>query len=265
MPRPRLIPETITDRKRILRRLSEWAGGPILFLTADDLRSWQVREAHRVQPSTLHSYLVAVRAFYAWAKVRGLIDVDPAAELDMPRLPKRLPDPIAEDVYRRCVEGAPPDLAAILGLAGFAGLRAIEIARLAWTAVRWHDRTLRLDGKGSKERVVPLEGELPSLLVALPTRSGPVIVRRDGGKGHNSAHTISQRANVWLHDHDCDWTLHGCRHRFASLAYQGTGDLLAVQRLLGHSSPATTQIYAEASAEQLRAAAQAASGWGAAS
>jgi len=257
-----LSPTTIADRNRNLRRLGEWANAPILFLTSDDLRAWQIHEARRVQPSTLHSYLVAVRSFFAWAKVRGLLDIDPAAELDLPRLPKRVPDHIAEDIYRARVETAAPDMAAILGLAGFAGLRACEIARLGWPSVRWHDRTLRLDGKGSKERVVPMEGTLPSLLARLGSRVGPVIPRRDGGRGHNTAHTISQRANTWLHnggdtvpDGRCPWTLHDCRHRFAQLAFDATGNLLAVADLLGHSSVSTTQIYAKANVEQLRATA----------
>jgi site-specific recombinase XerD len=151
-----LAPATLTDRKRVLRRLAQWAEAPILFLDETQLRDWQIMQARTVQPQTLHSYLVAVRSFFSWAKARGLLDVDPAEHLDLPRLPRRLPDPIAEDVFRRCVEDAPADMAALLGLAGFAGLRAVEIARLAWPSVRWADRTLRVDGKGSKERVLPM-------------------------------------------------------------------------------------------------------------
>lgn len=259
-----LAPTTITDRRRVLRRLAEWAGQPILYLDENQLRDWQVGESRRVLPQTLHGYLVAVRSFYAWAKVRGMLDVDPAAVLDLPRLPKRLPDPIAEDVYRRCVLDAPPDMAAILGLAGFAGLRACEIARLAWPAVRWADRTLRLDGKGAKERIVPAEGELPGLLAALGARRGPVIPRLDGHAGHNTAHTISQRVNRWLHANGCDWTLHKCRHRFATVVVAKTGNVIAAQRLLGHSSLSTTQIYVAVDPEQLRAAARAAGEFGAA-
>lgn len=260
-----LAATTITDRKRNLRRLAEWANSPILFLDEAQLRDWQIHESKRVLPQSLHSYLVAIRAFYAWAHARGLLDVDPAASLDLPRLPKRLPDPIAEDVFRRCVEDAPPDMAAILGLAGFAGLRAVEIARLAWPAVRWGDKSLRLDGKGSKERIVPMEGELPGLLAALATRRGPVIPRRDGQARHNEPHTISQRANVWLHDHDSPWTLHKLRHRFGTMVVRRGGNVVAAQRLLGHASLSTTQIYVDVDPEALRAAAAAAAEFGEAS
>lgn len=257
---------TITDRRRILRRLGEWAApDPVLYLSTDRLRDWQVYTSTTVTPATLHSYLVALRMFYAWAHDRRLINVDPAAELDMPRLPKRLPHPIDDDALRRCIEAAPPDLAAILGLARFGGLRACEIARLAWPSVRWADGRILIDGKGDRQRVVPMLGELPPLLAALPAvdgrRVGPVIPRRDGGKGHNTPHNISQLATVYFREQGCEGRLHSCRHGFATAIVANGGSVVAAQRLLGHEHLSTTQIYVDVTADELEDAVSRAAVW----
>jgi integrase/recombinase XerC len=135
-------------------------------------------------------------------------------------------------------------------LAGWAGLRAIEIARLRRENVldTWAPAVLLIaDGatKGHGERLVPLSvfvlGELRPIL---PAR-GWVFLRFDGRPGPNTPATISHLANQHLHDCGIAATLHQLRHRFATQAYQAAGgDLRLVQELLGHTTPATTAGYA---------------------
>jgi site-specific recombinase XerD len=251
---------TLDGWRRTLHRMTTWADGPILFLSTDDLRRWARWQAVEVLPQTLHGYIVCLRAFYGWACRIGMLPDDPSTPIDLPRLPKHLPDPIAERALAVCLSEAPADLKAAFGLAGFAGLRACEIARLSWPSVRWAERVLRLDGKGDKERVVPMSTALAELLATIPSeghRRGPVVIRRDGGRGHNSPHTVSQRASTWLKDHEIPWTLHKMRHRFASELVDRGADLRTVQELLGHASLTSTQIYTRVRPERLRAAVEA--------
>jgi integrase/recombinase XerC len=253
---------TLPGWRRTLDALARWADQPVLYLTEDQLRAWARERAKEILPQTLHGYVVCLRAFYSWAVRTGLLAENPALALELPRLPKRTPDPITERAYSLCVDTAPLDLAACYGLAGFAGLRACEVARLAWPAVRWAEQLLRLDGKGDVERVVPMSGPLAELLVRLPSgpsaRRGPVIRRRDGGAGHNRPHTISQTANTWLADHDIPWTLHKMRHRFATRLLDEGADVRIVQEALGHASLSSTAIYTKVRPERLRAAIEAA-------
>lgn len=261
-----LSPNTITNLRNTLRRLSEWAQTndrpPVLYLTQADILDWTVEQSRSVQPATLHGYLVQIRIFFDWATTRRLLDVDPTTGIDLPKLPARLPDPMPEDTYQLVMGQADTQMRATLGLAGFAGLRACEIADLPWPAVRWGDGLIRVQGKGRKERIAFLGRELAEILTALPSRRGPVVPRRDGRPGFNRPHTISHQANRFLHAHGCeDWTLHSLRHRFATCALDATGDIAAVSQLLGHASTSTTQIYAKISTAHLRAAAAGADGY----
>jgi len=256
-----LSDKTTYNCKLTLRRLGTWAADtgrpPVLYLTTSDLIEWCKTQRH-VLPQTMHGYLVQIRMFTAWAVTRGLLDTDPALKIDLPKLPDRLPDPMPEHVYRDVMAGADDDMRVILGLAGFSGLRACEIAWLAWSGVRFSDMRLRILGKGSRERIFPMSPDLGQLLTALPVRSGPVVRRLDGQRGHNDPHTVSQRANSYLHAMGSTWTLHKLRHRFGTVALAQTGNLLAVAELMGHRNPATTQIYARVSPDHLQAAAHAA-------
>ena len=103
-----------------------------------------------------------------------------------------------------------------------------------------------LHGKGSKDRVLPL-GEV--VLVELERyglpRSGPVFPRRDGHPGHNTSTRVSNIVHKHLRAVGVPFTLHQCRHRFATAIYRQSKDLRMTQELLGHSSPTTTAIYAQ--------------------
>jgi integrase len=132
---------------------------------------------------------------------------------------------------------------------------------LEWSEVGIVDRQplLRVtEGKGGHMRVVPLSSALAATLKGLPHRRGPVIPRADGRPGPNRAHRISQTANDFLHQMGIVETLHQCRHRFATSAYQACQDIRAVQDLLGHASPTTTAIYAASASAVARSAVEAA-------
>lgn len=238
---------SIYNRSRTLARFTRWHDAPILYCGEDELKTWQRERSLQIGAPALRGELSGLRQFYRWCVREGLRDDDPTVRLDLPRVPRRLPRPLADADLARAINAADAPVAVILGLACFAGLRACEVARLDWSnIVMTGEAHLRVeDGKGGRGRLVPLSPVLQALLLSLPHRRGPVIPRADGKAGANRPHAISHRANDYLHECQIAGTLHQARHRFASATYQACRDIRAVQDLLGHASPTTTSIYAQ--------------------
>ena len=249
-----MAPRTITWHSDTLRRLRRWHGGPVLYLDHETLSRWQETRARAIKPQSLRGEMSVIRAFYGWCVREELLDVDPTARLDMPRVGRRLPRPISDTKFTLALEQADPTMRAILGLAGWAGLRACEIAAADWADVDLIDRMLRVVGKGDKEAAVPLAPPLVEVLAALPHRRGPVIRRRDGKDAPNLPHTISHHANNYLHSLDIVETLHQLRHRFGTQVLRATGNLRTAQEALRHESPVSTAIYTLVDVADVRAA-----------
>lgn len=241
-------PETIYYRRQHLARLGTALGKPLLEASAAELAAW--REALTVAPGTITDYVVHTREFYGWAVREQLLDGDsPAVGLVAPRRARRLPRPIGEDDLLAAVDDAPPRIRPWLVLAGWAGLRAKEIAFLRRENVL---DTARQPGlliaedatKGHREHLVPLcPFALEEILAAGLPASGWVYRRLDGRPGPNSPNRVSHLCNEYLHSLGIDATLHQCRHRFATEMFAEGGDLRQVQELLGHASPTTTSGY----------------------
>ena len=128
------------------------------------------------------------------------------------------------------------------------GMRRGEIARvhtddLVEDLVGW---SLRVHGKGGKDRVIPISDELAEQLRALP----PGWVFPSPAGGHLTAHHVGKLIARALPGR---WTSHTLRHRFATVSYAGTRDLFAVQDMLGHAKPETTRDYVQLPQDALRA------------
>ena len=240
-------PDSIYCRYRALARMTAALGIPLLEASPADLLAW--RAGLSVGPATIVAYVSHAREFYRWAVVSGLLGENPAAGLPVPQLGRRLPRPISEDELQAAVLGAPPRIRPWLVLAGWAGLRAREIAYLRRECVleHWHPPMLLIAfdaTKGRSERIVPMSAfVLRELRAAGLPRAGWMFLRRDGRPGPNRPWTISHLANAWLHECGSYAVLHGLRHRFLTLIQQQRHDLRITQELAGHASPATTAIY----------------------
>jgi integrase len=245
-----LAPSTIYQRRRALARLDAVLTVPLLDAGPAELAAWRAGLTTGAE-ATVSTYACHVREFYAWALAEGLIYINPAAGL--PRLRRLLPRPIAEKDLFAALAAAPRRVRPWLVLAGWAGLRAKEIALLRRqnildtaappVLIVAADATT---AKGSRERVVPLSGFVLGELHAygLPA-AGWVFRRGDNRPGPNEPRTISHLANAHLHACGIAATLHQLRHRFGTQAYRESGrDLRVVQELLGHASPSTTVGYA---------------------
>lgn len=198
--------------------------------------------------ATRHVYAGHLRTFYNWGIGQGYCRRNPVLSAAVPRRPRYLPRPIADDGLMIAIDTAEPRVRVILMLAALGALRACEIARLRREDVLDHiaSPVLLVQGKGNKPRAVALsESLLAELqLYGMPAR-GAVIRRWDGLSGHVSPSLISSVANTHLHSLGITDTLHSLRHWSASSLYQDTKDIRLVQETLGHSSPSVTAIYAE--------------------
>ena len=250
-------------------------------LTLAHLRGWLARlSADGCSRATIARRSAAARAFTSWCARRGLIAVDPGARLASPRVPRPLPTVLAVDEAARLMDraeqrveertaqgaGAAPASAvrdrAIVELLYATGIRVSELCAVDVDDVDDERRTVRVLGKGGKERVAPFGGPAARALAdwrrhrgALVTaRSGPALFlgvrggRIDPRSVRAIVHRLAAEAEI------PDLAPHGLRHSAATHVLEGGADLRSVQELLGHSSLATTQRYTHVSVERLRAA-----------
>ena len=242
---------TVETRIRHVRQAARGLGvASPRDVDADGLMAWC--GAQRWAPETRHAYYESLRGFYRWLAPDG---DSPAQWLPVVVRRPGAPRPVPLDVLREGMEAAPPRTRLILCLAACAGLRASEIAQV-------HGRdvvedidgiALTVEGKGGRVRRVPLARWLARAVVRACGADGWCFPSKYGG--HLSGAHVSKLGARALRD---GWTLHTLRHRFATAAYSAERDLLAVQRLLGHASVATTQRYAEPPRDALRKAVEAA-------
>ena len=222
--------------------------------TREDVEAWWLTRAH-LAPSTRHNELANLRSFYKWCRrweYRPPGD-DPTLRLDSPRVDPGLPRPMTREDLHKVIDSitSAPDRRAVC-LGAYAGLRISEAAALRWSDVDLENQELRvLNSKGNKSRRVPIS---PTLLDALLPNTGGNVVT--GGEAHDTD-WLARRIRKAFRRAGIDATFHQLRHRYATIAYEATGDILAVSRLLGHANVKTTQIYVRTREDVARAIAMA--------
>jgi len=233
--------------------------------------------------ATLARRAAAVRTFTAFAHTRGLLAADPGPLLGMPRIPRRLPEVLRQDQVTAVLEtpgtpaagrpgGTPSrqDTAlalrdtAIVELLYAAGIRVGELCGLDVGDLDAERRTVRVLGKGNRERTVPVG--IPAVrAVGAWARSGrPVLVTPGSGHalflGARGKRLDPRTARRVVHARLAavpgtpDSGPHGLRHAAATHLLEGGADLRSVQEILGHASLTSTQIYTHVTVERLQAA-----------
>lgn len=234
----RTPPNTVAARRRTLRSV-----GHPSTAAREDIEAWWVTRNH-LAPATRSNDLANLRAFYRWASRWEHRADDPTIRLDAPRVPNGLPRPMARADLLKLLGDLEDDLRRAVCLGAYAGLRVSEAAALDWADVDVEAKRARILGKGQKSRLVALSTILIDQL--LPETGGNVVAA--GGKPYSAAQ-LQRRVNRAIDAAGVDATFHQLRHRYGTIAYQATGDLLAVGRQMGHASPVTTAVYAAASDE----------------
>jgi integrase len=238
-----LSPRTIDARIESCERLALWLDPMLLLNVTEETLSRYQRGFARLAPASVDIYTRHIQAFYRWAKMRNLIEFDPALGLVRPKVRRGQPHPTPFDDVRAIFACTTGELRIAYVLAAFAGLRAGEVCRL-----ERHDLDLtdpahaNLQGKGGKDRKVPLVAPVVEELYQFGLPRTGYLVTRDGlpygpRQMSSDSHNHLRRLGI-------PTTLHSLRHLFATHTYRTTRDLLLLAELLGHSSVATTQIYA---------------------
>ncbi len=240
------------------------------------LRSWLGSLALAgAEKTSMARRAASVRGCFAWAHEHGLVPTDPALALKSPRPPKRLPETLSQaetaEMLRSVIATAAEDDSArgardvaILEVLYASGIRVSEVCGLDIDAIDDARQTLRVLGKGDKERTVPIGTPARKALdrwldrrpelVTTRSRAALFLGERLGDRiDPRMVRRIVHRA-VGLVDGAPDIGPHGLRHAMATHLLEGGADLRSVQELLGHSSLATTQIYTHVSGDRLRTA-----------
>jgi len=257
----RLSPHTLDGYQRELAALAA-------FCTGLGITAWPALDVHQVRSyiaarhragrsgPTLQRSLSAIRSFYRFLQREGIAGHNPALGVRAPRAARKLPKTLDVDRVGRLLQIAPADALAyrdhaIMELLYSSGLRVSELAALNLDGIDLRDATVRVTGKGAKTRIVPVGRQACDALRAwLKERAAlagadeaALFVSRSGRR--LSVRAVQERIRTWALRQGLDTHVHPhmLRHSFASHLLESSGDLRAVQELLGHANIGTTQIY----------------------
>jgi len=270
-------PHTIRAYTRILHSFKEFLQTDISVaeLNADFMRDWLWNIKDSKKAVATQSQAVACLKSFGKHLVRtGKIEHNPAAAIKTPKKPQRLVSFLSqkeisepfkmEDLFKTEFGESEDNLRArtVLELLYGAGLRISECANLIWENLNFAEELVRVWGKGSKERIVPLTKESIKWLCkfkdfhsrnAIPCSPKNFVFSKNGEKPYNTRKLYSDIHNLLR---SIGWegkaSPHVLRHTFATHLLENGANIVTVQKLLGHSNPNTTQIYTHVSAEMLK-------------
>ncbi len=258
-------------------QLADWSDAQHLTpaqLTPRDLRRYVATlSARRLAPATIDRKIDALRAFLSSQREHGQLSGSPAELISAPKRAARLPRVLKRSETSTLLGSIPTDGVggplnlrdrAIFELAYACGLRAEEIVKLTVTDVEHDSEQLRVHGKGSKTRILPI-GELA--LAALRDyleRARGALQGGDGedalflSKSGRALSTSDIRRRLGIHSRraglDRGISPHALRHSYATHMLDGGADLRTIQELLGHASISTTQLYTRVESARLKSA-----------
>lgn len=272
----RYSPRTVDAYRR---DLASWAafttGGAreaeldVASVTPSDLRQWLADMARRgLAPATQRRRLQALRSFYTWMMRYHGLSANPAADIPLARMPRRLPQVIHPQETQTILDGDDATLDTssfeavrdhlMLLILYTTGIRASELIGLRDQDVDQAQGQMRVMGKGSRQRVVPYGPELRAridqwltLRDATCSTRGTLLCRPDGQPLYYQLVRRAIHAQLDGRVRAAHHAPHALRHSFATDMLNAGADLSAVQHLLGHQSLATTQTYTHITHSQL--------------
>ena len=269
-----LSPNTVRGYASDLDSFCSWVereGVHPLSVSHRELRGY-LMELNRAgyAPKTINRHLSAVRQLYRWLLHEGHTTEDAAAAIASPKLARLLPHTLADRDVRALIDTCDPttpvglrDRAAIEMLYA-TGARISELSGLDLAHLDFPQGQVRLFGKGSKERIVPVYKAALDTVRTYLVRSRPTLVRPDvddegalflsvrGRRMSAAALRTAFERHITQAGLDASLTPHAMRHSYATELLGGGADLRSVQELLGHESLSTTQIYTHLSVDRLK-------------
>ncbi|MYD42581.1 MAG: site-specific tyrosine recombinase XerD [Gammaproteobacteria bacterium] len=267
-----LSQNTITAYRNDLVAFDEWLGSKkLLHCSRQDILAYLAEHALDAKAASSRARLLSsMRGFFNFAVDRNLLTQNPIANIDSPKLAKRLPDYLSEAEVDALLNAPNPDAnpvefrdRAMLEVLYATGIRVSELVQLKFESINFNQGMLRVVGKGNKERVVPLgdealswvtkfhgsaRGELLSNRVSdamFPSKRGTTMTRQTFWY---AVKRYARRAGI-----ERKLSPHTLRHAFATHLLNHGADLRAVQMMLGHASLSTTQIYTQVANERIKA------------
>ena len=244
--------ETVRKRRTQLAAFASWLEAEraktLLEVEVDDIEAFLDTRAI-TSPASTRGWTATFRSFYEWAIDHELLTVSPMRRVKDPRMPRRVPRPIADKELHRILSIASRRrhdyMHAFLALAAYGGLRCCEIATIRGEDVDFDNGLLTVRGKGGHHRVIPMHPRIKQALGALlvPGR-GPVFLTHTKKRNPITAGLVSSSINTYLTTFGIDATAHQLRHWFGTNVYRESQDLRLTQELMGHASPVTTAAYA---------------------
>jgi integrase/recombinase XerC len=203
-----------------------------------------------------------IRSFFKYLLKRGVIEDNPARTLATPKIPRDLPQIIDENDMLDIIKSVRHEEKnairdkAILELFYSTGIRLSELTSLRKESINWSDMTIRVQGKGGRERIIPFgnpaKDALKSYLQSTGDISSFVFVNVNGQKLTGRTVQRIVKKYIGLVSEVKKQSPHVIRHSFATHLLDRGADLRAVQELLGHRHLSTTQIYTHVSVDRLR-------------
>lgn len=239
-------------------------------ITSKDVSAFvQLLNSLGLSPKSISRNLSAIRTFHKYLMNEDILEDDPAENIDMPKLPKTLPSVLEIAEVERILEQ--PDTLEHLGIRDrtmleliyACGLRISELLSLKQNDIRTDAGFLRVFGKGSKERMIPVGEVAMNWILVYQEKVRPHLLGKQASDDVlflNSRGKKMSRMGFWkilkrytdMAGIKKEVTPHTFRHSFATHLLEGGADLRVVQELLGHSDISTTQIYTHIDREYLK-------------
>lgn len=270
---------TLRNYSHALNAYEQWRGDSFVSwreCTADDFREYLYElMKQELARSTIRLRFSALRSFYKYMVHRCGLGVSPLAEIQLPKPERKLPVVLSQSQIEQLLEAPlhmepesralpwqPARDVAILELFYSSGLRVSELVALDVGDADFISETLRVMGKGNKERMVPIGSHAMGALQKYRQQAGVhhgalfINKNKEPSKRRLSARSVQMLLKKYLAATDIGFevTPHKLRHSFATHMLDHGADLRSVQTLLGHASLSTTQIYTHVTKERMREA-----------
>jgi site-specific recombinase XerD len=266
-----LSQQTITHVKRAVGFFDQFLGGipDVRKVSADDLRRFivalqqkprwaggpQKSNGQSISGTSINTYCRAIKSFWSWLQRDGVIKTNPLASVPAPKLPKRLPKILTEEELRAVFKAADEDSwrsKVILEIFLDSGMRLGELVGVKMSDVDLKTGTIKVFGKGGKERVVFVSERTASDIfdycliyrgVFEEPDEGPLFLTEDGrpltpGRCQKILERLGKRAEL-----NKRLSPHKLRHTFATLSLKYGSNLEVLRRLMGHSDVKVTEVY----------------------
>lgn len=227
---------TIRERLTIVRAFGKYLQVDPLTATSFEVLAYIGRQD--LAPWSRMTYYNHLASWFAYLHVNGLRHENPMAGLPSPKTPLAFPRPLSDLEEEQLMGAARPMMRTWLTLGLYAGLRAMEIAKITGQDV--NERTLFVIGKGGREDLLPTH---PRVWEEAQRYGRGLWFPTKGRDGHYQAESLSHVTSVFFTSLGIDGAIHRCRHTYATKLLRAGVNIRVVQTLMRHSSVATTQRY----------------------